>query len=141
MSLYPYINKYTTYPIGHPESLVGSQARKAELSSSFDMVKAKVLPPRHLYLSVLPYRHNNKLYFPLCRTCTELPSNEESQHDEEDRYLSRTWVTTELEEAIAHGYAIVEVYEHWEFIWHWEERSLFSDYVNTFLKVKMEASG
>ena len=89
------------------------------------MVKAKVLPPRHLYFPVLPY--------------TELHSNEECQHDEEDRYLSGTWVTSELEEAIAHGYAIVEVYE----IWHWEERnkSLFSDYVNTFLKVKMEASG
>ena len=98
-----------------------------------------MLPPRDLYLPVLPYRHNNKLYFPLCRTCTELHSSEECQHDEEDRYLSETWVTTELEEAIAHGYVVVELYE----IWHWEERSksLFSDYVNTILKVKMETSG
>ena len=57
MSLYPYVNKYTTYPIGHPEIRVGSmQARKVELSSCFGMVKVKVLPPRHLYLSVLPYK-------------------------------------------------------------------------------------
>ena len=87
-----------------------------------------MLCPRHLYL-----------YFPLYCTCTELHSSEECQHDAEDRYQLGTWVTTELEEAIAHGYAIVEVYE----IWHWEERSKsrFSNYVNTFLKVKMEASG
>ena len=31
ISLYPYINKYTTYPIGHPEILVRSQARRTEL--------------------------------------------------------------------------------------------------------------
>ena len=37
------------------------------------------------------------------------------------------------------GYKVIQVFE----VWHWEERSdqLFREYVDTFLRAKMEASG
>ena len=70
-----------------------------------------MLPPRDLYHPVLPYRNNNKLYFPLCRTCTELHSSEKCQHDEEDRNLSGTWVNTELEEFI-YLFGVLRRFQH-----------------------------
>ena len=41
--------------------------------------------------------------------------------------------------AIEKGYTVLNIHE----VWHWEETSdeLFKEYVNTFLKVKQEASG
>jgi hypothetical protein len=51
------------------------------------------------------------------------------------------------QEALKQGYKIVKIYE----VWHWESKEqydpinktngLFTDYVNTFLKIKQEASG
>jgi len=50
-----------------------------------------------------------------------------------------TWCTPELQEAVNQGYVIQRVYE----VWHFSRKSnqLFSSYVNTFLKIKQEASG
>ena len=41
--------------------------------------------------------------------------------------------------AIEKGYVVLNLHE----VWHWEETSdeLFKEYVNTFLKIKQEASG
>ena len=35
----------------------------------FGLIKAKILPPCGLLPPVLPIKINNKLMFPLCRTC------------------------------------------------------------------------
>ena len=50
-----------------------------------------------------------------------------------------TWPTPELQEAINQGYVIQHVYE----VWHFTRNSntMFSSYVDTFLKIKQEASG
>ena len=58
-----------------------------------------------------------------------------------------TWVSVELQKAVAIGYVIVEIYE----AWNYDETtvhdqatskgSLFTQYMNTFMKMKMEASG
>jgi hypothetical protein len=58
-----------------------------------------------------------------------------------------TWVILEVQEALKHGYEILNTYE----VYHWSETivhdtgtrsgGLFSDYVQTFLKLKTEASG
>ena len=41
--------------------------------------------------------------------------------------------------AIEKGYVVLNLHE----VWHWEETTdeLFKEYVNTFLKIKQEASG
>lgn len=63
------------------------------------------------------------------------------------RSITGTWVTDELKMALKQGYILQTIYE----VWHFNELSqydlatrsggLFIEYVNTFLKVKEEASG
>ena len=113
MSLYPWVNKYGTYPIGMPEIIIGKKANQKPLEECFGLVKATVLPPGKLYFPVLPYRYEGKLYFPLCRQCVETSLQMKCQHTENERCLSGTWVTTELQEAKKQGYKIVQVYEIW----------------------------
>jgi hypothetical protein len=45
----------------------------------------------------------------------------------------------ELEKALEKGYQVLQLHE----VWHFPQQSdeLFKDYVNTFLKIKQEASG
>ena len=44
------------------------------------IVKCTVLPPRDLFLPVLPYKCNGKLMFPLCRLCCETENKTICQH-------------------------------------------------------------
>ena len=170
-SLYPYVNKYGLYPLGHHKRL-GQEHWEGNLDISGieGLVKCTVLPPRGLYHPVLPYRCGGKLLFPLCRSCCEYACNlydkygdddayfkkyydylgrakHHCKHSEENRALTGTWVSCELKKAIQMGYRLTHVYE----AWHYEkttqynpetrEGGLFTDYVNAFLKIKQEKSG
>ncbi|XP_035222242.1 uncharacterized protein LOC118195102 isoform X3 [Stegodyphus dumicola] len=68
-SLYPWVNKYCVYPVGHP-TIITESFRDVE--DYFGIIQCRVIPPRNLYLPVLPYRCRKKLMFPLCRTCALL---------------------------------------------------------------------
>jgi hypothetical protein len=48
-------------------------------------------------------------------------------------------VTSELQKALELGYRLDQIYE----VWHFPKSShnLFASYINTFLKIKQEASG
>ena len=143
-SLYPYVNKNCDYPLGHPTIL--TEPGHNNISQFFGLAKCTVLPPRELYHPVLPYRSGGKLTFPLCRTCVEKeqpkPLTERSplcNHTPQQRQLTGTWCTPELEEAVRQGYRIIHIHE----VWHFSQRTnvMFKTYVNTFLKMKQEASG
>ena len=64
-SLYPTVNKYDEYPIGHPTIITHPEDQ--DVSHYFGLAKVDV--PRGLYHPVLPQRSLDKLTFPLCRTC------------------------------------------------------------------------
>ena len=143
-SLYPWVNKNCEYPEGHPTII--SQPNTTDISNYFGIVKCDILPPKGLYHPVLPLRQGGKLTFPLCKTCVqnelEKPFLERSAictHSDDQRILQGTWCTPELQKAVEMGYVIKHVYE----IWHFEktQHGLFRDYVNTWLKLKEEASG
>ena len=143
-SLYPWVNKTCVYPKGHPEFI--SQPGHTDISQYFGLIQCKVLPPRHLYHPVLPYRHEGKLTFPLCATCVkeQMPKRPwertaQCNHTDEQRVLTSTWCSPELHKAVELGYEVQYVYE----VWHFHEtcEGLFRDYVNTWLKIKQEASG
>ncbi|XP_052815380.1 uncharacterized protein LOC128242318 [Mya arenaria] len=143
-SLYPYINKTGKIPLGHPEIITDNFQN---ISNYEGLIKCKVLPPRNLHIPVLPMKCNGKLMFSLCRLCTETYQQEKCTHSDTERTFTGTWVTDEIKEAVSQGYIIQNIYE----IWHFDEISqydsvsksggIFTDYVNTFLKVKQEASG
>jgi len=60
-------------------------------------------------------------------------------HTDEQRTLTGTWCSPELNKAVELGYQVQYIYE----VCHFNEtcEGLFEDYVNTWLKIKQEASG
>lgn len=141
-SLYPYVNKYCKYPVGHPEVFVGDRECRARGMNAEGLMKCKVLPPLDLYHPVLPMKMHNKLMFALCRTCVETQNKEDCHHSSDERALVGTWVMDELREAIKQGYTILDMYELWQYdVAEFERGGLFTDFVNQFLRIKQEASG
>ncbi|XP_046393686.1 uncharacterized protein LOC124161413 [Ischnura elegans] len=143
-SLYPFVNKYKPYPVGHPVVYVGDDCPPLEEVEG--LIKCDVLPPNELYLPVLPMKANGKLFFPLCRTCALNENQGVCGHDTEERSLKGTWVTDEVKKAVAMGYKVLKTHE----VWHYNitkysretgEGGLFASYINKFLRVKQEASG
>ena len=67
--LYPYVNKNDEYPLKHPEIIF--QPGHTDISRYFGIAQCTALPPYELYHPVLPLRQNDKLTFPLCRSCVE----------------------------------------------------------------------
>ena len=144
-SLYPFIIKYGKFPIHHPEIITDNFE---DISKYYGLIKCKVLPPSDLYMPVLPTRlTNNKLVFALCNTCANNFLKTSCTHTPEERALTGTWVSPELDKARELGYKIIEVYE----VWHFPEFSqydpttctggLFTKYINKFFKLKLQYSG
>ncbi len=142
-SLYPYVQKYCKFPIGHPQIITENFSN---IENYFGLVYCRVLPPQDLFIPVLPYHSNGKLLFPLCAACSNNKCDT-CNHSPIDRELEGTWVTEEMKEAIKYGYKITTIYEVWHFetteIYNKETKSggLFTEYVNKFLKIKQESSG
>jgi hypothetical protein len=144
-SLYPAVMKYEPYPIGHPIIISENFSYDKEY---FGVIKCTILPPRKLYIPVLPLNINKKLVFTLCYKCAfEQLNDPECSHTDEERSLKGTWVSLEINKAIKLGYKLIKYHQ----IWNFEEKSqydpiaktggLFTDYVNFNLKGKTEASG
>ena len=143
-SLYPWVNKTCVYPKGHPRFL--SHPGHTDIAQYFGLIRCRVLPPRELYHPVLPYRYSGKLLFPLCARCVKEEMGKrpwertaKCHHTDDQRALTGTWCSPELYKAVDLGYEVQYIYE----VWHFDEtcEGLFRDYVNTWLKIKQEASG
>ena len=110
------------------------------------LVKCKVLPPRGLYIPLLHSHINKKLMFVLCRKCAETENQAICNHSVDDRSLSCTWVSVELQNTVQIGYTMLKVYEVWQYdtITNYGpstgDGGLFAQYMNTFMKIKIEAS-
>jgi G:T-mismatch repair DNA endonuclease (very short patch repair protein) len=103
MSLYPYVCKYSKFPVGHPVIHVGDTCRDIDaMLRKEGLIKCCILPPKRLYHTVLPYRCNNKLLFSLCRTCaTELNNSTGCTHETvAERAFIGTWVMDEVRLAV-----------------------------------------
>ncbi|KAK4882043.1 hypothetical protein RN001_005362 [Aquatica leii] len=146
-SLYPYVNKYKKYPLGHPKIHVGNNAcQRLSLDTVEGIIKCTILPPTNLYHPVLPCRMHGKLMFILCRVCGETMSNRDCNHTDNERKFTGTFVADEVREALSQGYKVLEVSEVWEYEvveYNKDTRTggLFSSYVDKFLKLKQECSG
>ena len=149
MSLYPYICKYSKFPIGHPMIHVGDTSKNVDACLRMEgLIKCTVVPPKDLFHPVLPYRWNKKLLFCLCRSCVEEQNMRgQCQHfSDAERVISGTWVLDGLRVALTKGYKMMEIHEVYEYaVTQYDtisgEGGLFVEYINTFLKLKAEASG
>ena len=143
-SLYPWVNKYCEYPVGHPkiitENFEEMSADQKDKDRYFGLVKGTFLPPRNLIHPVLPWKSpTGKLCFTLCRMCCAKNNQDACNHTDKERALSGTYVTPELYEAFEAGYKVLELNE----VWHYKEKSsdLFSSYVDKYLLGKVTNSG
>jgi hypothetical protein len=134
-SLYPTVNKKDPYPLYHPE-IITSNFR--DVKEYFGFVKCKVLCPDQDHFPILPMKIEGKLVFPLCHKCAVQKTQTFCTHNDRQRAFEGTWCTPELHLAVEQGYKIIEIYE----VWHWAKTKtgMFADYINKFLKEKMEAS-
>jgi hypothetical protein len=142
-SLYPSVIAKKDFMTGHPiliqkdfDQWIGSNCFKKPV---FGLVKCKVLPPKRMAFPILPARYNDRLEFVLCNKCAETNASDFCNHPDEDRCLTGTFTSPELEVALQYGYRIVKVFE----IMHWPGKSseLFSPFIRKLVKVKAEASG
>ena len=145
-SLYPWVNKNCTYPIGHPTII--TQPTDQSLHSYFGIATVDILAPAGLFHPVLPVRSGNKLTFPLCRACVQteqaqpmLTRTRYCTHSDTDRTLRGTWCTPELVKALQKGYTLIKIHEVWNFPTEQRQTGLFANYVDTWLKLKQESAG
>jgi hypothetical protein len=153
ISLYPYINFALDYPIKTPEIIRPENPSVnwtlPEHIEHEGLYKVRVLPPKALFLPVLPMRVNKKdprLMFMLCNRCanTESKGNLVIQgpikciHGDKDRGWTSTMTSMELRVALREGYIITRCFRIWKYN---EFDNLFKDYVQTFMKMKIESSG
>ena len=111
-SLYLLVLRDERYPVDHPE-IITSDFKC--LDQYFGLAYIKILPPARLYHPVLPFRVNNKLYFPLCRTCATSNSGPGCECFDEGRALIGTWCMLELMKAVEMGYRIIKMDEVYSF--------------------------
>jgi hypothetical protein len=135
-SLYPSINMFEEYPIGHPEIITSNFK---SLDEYFGVISCRILPPQNMRAALLPQKINGKLLFALCKTCAHETQTSLCQHSVDERALSGTWVTEEVKYAISKGYQLLDIF----CIHHFKRKSrdLFSDYIRLFYKIKVAASG
>ena len=163
-SLYPDILKYRRFRVGHPERITSNFQQclftpcdgncfysscegKHWTLPYFGVMQVTVLPPTDLIHPVLPLKCNGKLKFPLCYKCSCNENENICTRLDTDRMFTHTYCTPELEVAINMGYTIIQIHE----VLHWKETEmynpvtkeggLFTQYINTFLKLKQESSG
>ena len=115
-SLYPTVNYYDDYPIGHPTEITENFG---DPTKYFGFIDCYVVPPKDLYFPLLATK-GDKLTFDL----------------EPKRGV---WTTIEMNKAVELGYKITKIYK----VLHYKRRSnsIFKGYVSQFLKIKQEASG
>ena len=138
-SLYPTVQYYQKYPIGHPTKIFNPEKHDI---SWYGFIKCKVIVPRKLYHAVLPQRikvdNYDKLIFTLCKTCAETRNQNKCEHSDNERSFIGTWTTDEVNLAIDKGYKVPRTYE----VWHFDKSTdaLFKGYIRRFMKIKLESS-
>nr|CAD2208735.1 unnamed protein product [Meloidogyne enterolobii] len=157
VSLYPAVNFYAFYPIGHPEvldlNLDINWSKPEDVRPYRGIFKLFIIPPDNIYLPVIPERIHGKLIFHLCHQCAiEIEpgvakrkqtsysyGRKWCQHTDRQRGFVSTTCSVELELALRRGYRATKVYS----IYHWEEWSdkLLRPYVQDMMRLKIEASG
>ena len=146
VSLYPSVLK-KEYPVAHPkvhhcEWKEGAvHWTKPEDVTINGLIKCIVSPPKRLFLPVLPFRDDNRLLFPLCRTCARESRNQcafglkQCNHTPEEREFVTSVTHFELQEALRRGYVVTRVIETWDY--EKMDDNIFAGYINEFMKIKV----
>ena len=99
ISLYLYICKYGKFPVGQSKVYVSADCPPDCLGRE-GIIKCRVLRPRKMYYSVLPYKSNSKLMFPLCSACVDTMNQGTCTNSYEEQCIVGTWEVDEVRKAI-----------------------------------------
>jgi hypothetical protein len=97
-SLYPTVQYFDYYPVGHPEKIYKREKYNANW---YGLIKCKILAPKKLYHPVLPIK-KEKLIFTLCTKCFD-EKCDNCTHTDKERALLGTWTTDEVSKAVEKG--------------------------------------
>ena len=139
-SLYPFVLKNRRFPTGHPDIMTDfADCASFRDKQYFGFAYVTILPPRNLFLPVLPYRSGGKLLFGLCRSCMDSRTSVCRHEAVTQRALTFCYTTCELDTALDAGYELLKV--HAVIHYPTTEIGLFKPYIDLFLKIKQQASG
>lgn len=82
-------------------------------SNLYGFIKCKILPTTKLYHPVFPVR-SNKLVFTLCKQCQlyyHIDKIKQCTHSEDQKALTGTWTTDEMQKALEKGYKYIKIYQ------------------------------
>lgn len=189
-SLYPFVLCSKSYPIGDVD--IRSDGIQLDewnnISNRIGIACVQVLPPRNLLIPVLPFNskcnaerdmmrndavgesdREQKVFFPLCRTCVEFvisaraeghpylrriqfnesyqvltvregaSVNQTCRHTEKQRSWWGVYSIPELSLAIEKGYQLLHINEIWTF--KEDTTELFAPYIKECFKIKLQNSG
>ena len=141
-SLYPAVMCSEQYPLRYPSEIILNPPINS-LNNSFGLVKALILPPQNIPIAVLPFRHEKggKIFYTLCKTCSKELNVFLCFHTQEQRQFTGTYTTFELQNAVKHGYTVIQIFEMWN--WNEDERSssVFKPYIRMFFRMKLASEG
>ena len=113
-SLYPLVNKSGRHWIGHLSARSNRHQQVLWVCQMHTATTRKTLPP------ILPLHQHGKLTFPLCATCREgkmtetmLDCSNICYHTDQERQITSTWYTSELQKAVKKGYQVLHVHKVW----------------------------
>uniref|UniRef100_A0A183CIT5 DNA-directed DNA polymerase n=1 Tax=Globodera pallida TaxID=36090 RepID=A0A183CIT5_GLOPA len=131
ISLYPFVNYDTPYPVGIPKIIKNANYNvlwTCPEDVPYDgLLKVKVIPPKKLLYPLLSVHIDDMLLFPNCGICARRAKKEFVLAKDVKR------------KALELGYKVIGFYR----AYHFEEfdSQLFKNYVRMFLKIKVQASG
>ncbi|KAL3122347.1 hypothetical protein niasHT_000566 [Heterodera trifolii] len=150
VSLYPYVMKVNPFPVGNPRVLTREVLLQppttplpwtCSSNNTFrGLLLVRVLAPRLIRVPLLGYRtKDGRFTFPLCAWCADRRQQRPCQHDNYKRSWVCAYTHVELNKALQLGYIVVDLFEVWNYD-EWDD-DLFSKYVNTFVGLKVQATG
>ncbi|KAL3108814.1 hypothetical protein niasHT_014990 [Heterodera trifolii] len=151
VSLYPWVNYDTDYPIGIP-TIIHPKAdemnvnwTKPEHLQYRGLYRVRVIPPRGLRVPVLPMKIDERLLFSCCHRCAALfrkcvtRCSHKCTHSDQQRAFTGNFTHIELEKALELGYVVDRFWRAWHYA-EWSDQ-IFKGYVRQFIRLKVESSG
>ena len=147
-SMYGRVLRDRAFVKGHPQVKSSLTHNMGSVTDYNGICKLLIVCPQNLKIPLLPHRSQKtgKLTFPVCARCADLLQTTICNHNDRERALLGVYTTDELKKALSLGYRILEFYQ----VWHYEEtcqykppyeHGIFSEYINTFHRLKTSADG
>lgn len=99
-SMYPFTMLTKVYCKGNPIRITRGMDCPTNIDSINGVFKGRIVAPKNLFIPLLPFRSNKKLFFTLCTSCSNKNQITVCEHNDFDRSMYGTWCLVEVREAV-----------------------------------------